>query len=199
MLHLPENRPLAIIELEWIRDGLPKATRNRRQPFCYFSGDAGEFRMYLWQTTALSNGVLSLIERSKDSSGNKTADYVTVITGSANSVNAEFCQSFNGTNQAPLLNSAGAVVAAVSERITTGNSGSTTASYPAFPLVPPTAQLGNPFLGMVVLIAADTADGATITVSAEYAGTHTYIVAKQNSFTSSFFAQAGYCPAMRYE
>src|ERR1039458_1237798 len=50
---------------------------------CYFSGDAGEFRMFMWQTVAVANGVIFIIERSKDSSGAKTADYFSALVGNA--------------------------------------------------------------------------------------------------------------------
>lgn len=167
---------------------------------CYFSGDAGEFRMFLWQTTSTTVGTMFGIERSKDSSGNKTTDYFSALWANA-STNVNNYQSTGASGLSPLLYGNQSWPMGGCARITTGNTGAVTAAYPVFPLVPPTVELGNPMLGFVAIISGDTADGATITVGSLYAGIHTFIVGKENQFSSSsgVLGSLNCCPAMRYE
>jgi len=166
---------------------------------CYFSGDAGEFRMYLWQTQSAWTGTIFIIERAKDSLGSKTAEYFTAL----NMMSGGYCQYkqqtvFSATLLAPLLWTSGntnALPAAVTTGISTGTWNGKTSAFPCFPVY---GQVGNPFLGLVVVHLGDTADGALVTVASMYGATHSYVVAKGNAF-NTVCASGNFCAAMRYE
>ena len=166
---------------------------------CYFSGDAGEFRMMLW-VTYNSNAQYALnIERSKDGTGAKTADYFTVIVlGSLTSVQ----QTCTGVSTAIAYENWPVAVTCGSGNRGTGFWNSSVAAFPFFPLL---GTLGNPMLGLMACIAADVNDNATVTVATLYGGTHTYIASKggtttqiQNAARAQSNGNAG-ALLMRYE
>lgn len=144
---------------------------------CYFSGDAGEFRMYLWQSVSVITGVLFVIERSKDSSGAKTADYFTV----AGCANRSTLVSGNFQQQQTILSgSSGNLESGIINPALTSGSGSgaalgTVAALPVFPVY---GKVGNPMLGLMAVAAGDVADGAIVTVTNFYGGTHTAVGVK---------------------
>ena len=140
---------------------------------CYFSGDSGEFRMLMWATKNNNDQVVMVIERSKDNSGNKTADYWTVIVGSqGGSARQQTCTGVS--TQIAWENWPVAVITGGVNRGTAYWNG-TVAASPIFPLL---GSIGNPMLGLMVCVAADVADNTLVTVSTLYGSTHTYIVTK---------------------
>ena len=164
---------------------------------CYFSGDAGEFRMFLWQNTSSATAVIFGIERAKDSSGAKTADYFTALSACAQNYNGHKFQSvLSASLVAPANTGVGCWLTAQAS-LTTAAFNSIVAAFPVFPFI---GQLGNPMLGYAAAVSADVADGATATISSMYGGTHTYLVGKQGSLggTQSPFT-ATFAVLMRYE
>lgn len=140
---------------------------------CYYSGDAGEIRIYMWSSTSLTLGTVFAIERSKDSSGNKTTDYFTVITVDDLNFNA---------NQQSILTSGlignldgGLVALASTSGNSTGAFNGTVCAFPAFPII---GKVGNPMLGLMTAIASDVTYQTVVTVASMYGGTHTYITFK---------------------
>lgn len=141
---------------------------------CYFSGNAGEFRMYMWSTTSHTPGMVFGIERSKDSSGNNTTAYFTVLT--ANSLQAY--SSTVGNRQQTILSST--LFAPYDFGIHTfgpnvSGTGAFNGTVAAFPVFPVFGQVGNPMLGFMSAIRADVSDGSQVTVASMYGGTHTYV------------------------
>ena len=148
---------------------------------CFFSGDAGEFRMYLWQSGTVNCGVVFGIERSKDSTGSKTTDYFTVLSAnSSNPSNATFQQSVLSSSLVANRES-GIIGLGLTNAPGTGLFNGTVLAAPVFPIL---GKVGNPMLGFAVCEAADVFDGATITVAAMYGGTHTYVAANRTNFGS---------------
>jgi hypothetical protein len=141
---------------------------------CYFSGDAGEFRMSLWVTLANSNcQVFFAVERSKDGSGNKTSAYFTAIAfGASMGIRQQSCDS--PTTFPPYDNWTTAVTTSSGNRAT-GFYNGTVAAFPFFPLL---GTLGNPMLGIMACVAGDVTDNTTVTVASMYGSTHTYLVSK---------------------
>ena len=173
---------------------------------CYFSGDAGEFRMLLWATNP-NMGVTEsfIIERSKDPSGAKTAEYFTSLYISSGAPSS----SLNRHQQTTLASGSTTnfenniiCCLAASNNTGTGAFGGTVAAFPIFPLL---GKIGNPILGAMVASASDIGDGATVTVAAMYGGTHTYIACK--SVAGCGYQHLGYASTnnnpgallMRYE
>ena len=153
---------------------------------CYFSGDAGEFRMLLWVTNATAGVTTHFgIERSKDATGAKTTAYFTAL----------FCSSASNANssnrrQQTTLSSLSVttyetiwVTCGLSTNSNTAAFGGTVAAFPVFPVL---GQVGNPMLGHMVALAADVGDGATVTVASMYGSTHTYVSCKSGGTSSGF-------------
>lgn len=167
---------------------------------CYFSGDAGAFRMFMWQSAAINNGVLFGLVRSTDSAGAKTTDFYSAMHANANNNNMPTYQAISLAGNGPICGPGARSWPAGASVLTSANYSGTTAAQPVFPLVPPGAQLGNVMLDFVGLKSPDTADGASVTVSSMYGGTHTYIAAKTTMFSSYVLCTGDTsCPAMRYE
>lgn len=155
---------------------------------CWFSGDAGDFRMYLWQSTTTNLATFFDISRSVNSSGVATADYFTSLSASAGftggtngrPLQTEESNSYNYTAQEGWWGvgcpSAG-----------TGFDNGTVAALPIFPLI---GKVGNPLLDVMGACASDVSDGATVTVASLYGGTHTYIAVNRatNGAANNFSA-----------
>lgn len=159
---------------------------------CYFSGDAGEIRVLMWATN-LALAQFFMIERSKDSGGNKTTEYFTIVTHGGNSL-----QIFQQSTPAPLTLPVGPkenwniVCTTNSAASGTGfySGTSTVAAYPVFPCL---GKIGNPMIGMMSCCAGDVAEGATVSVLSVYGSTHTYIAWRHQvagSSTAQSFARA---------
>ena len=141
---------------------------------CYFSGDAGEFRMLLWVTNT-TNGQFFAIERSKDSGGNKTTGYFTALRLAAGSSGQQNQQTTVTTSTVANLETNLICCVAGSGGPNTGAYGGTVAAFPVFPLY---GQIGNPMLGVMAACGADVADAAMVTVASMYGSTHTYVACK---------------------
>jgi len=172
---------------------------------CFFSGDAGEMRMYLWQCTTQTMGAFFAIERSKDASGNKTDEFVAVMaTNGITSTGATWNHAFQIISATALGNYEQGLPC-IGLTANTGAWGGTVAALPIFPIL---GKVGNPFLGVMNCCAADVGDGSIVTVSNLYGGTHTFVVVKGNgggdAGHSVFFGQRNYAGSamaglMRYE
>lgn len=140
---------------------------------CWFSGSAGEFRMWMWGVSnATPNiGVLFGIERSKDSSGNNTGTYVTVYTANQNAWNSARQQTITLTGLANI--EGGVITPTFTAQSGTGAAFGTVAAMPCFPTL---GLLGNPMLGIVTVAQNDAGSNSTITVASMYGSTHTYLV-----------------------
>jgi hypothetical protein len=147
---------------------------------CYLSGDSGEFRAMMWQTSTIAECVFG-IERSKDSSGAKTTDYVTFVAVNAASLTGWVQQSMatGSSNVTP------AEVNLMT--FTSTSSGPQTEFYSvpgttaANPIIPLVGYPGNQMLGFCSAAAADVAEsnGTTITVNM-YGANHAFLATKQN-------------------
>lgn len=147
---------------------------------CFFSGDAGEFRMYMWQSTGVSVGVIFVIERSKDSSGNKTTDYFTAASANASAVAGANQQSILSTSLVGNRDTGGIIAPALTTGSGTGAFNGTVAAFPVFPVI---GKVGNPMLGLMTVAANDVSDGASVTVTSMYGGTHTFVAASKAVFS----------------
>ena len=169
---------------------------------CYFSGTAGEFRMYLWQSLSASIGAFFMIERSKDASGNNTAEYFTAIESNC-------ANQTSGTPPRQQTVLASGLVSnmengAISIGLTVGSgTGQFNGSVAAFPVFPVVGKLGNPMLGLMSAVATDVSDGATVTVTSMYGTTHTFIAMTKGVMTNGFAGRNSYGinmgGLMRYE
>jgi hypothetical protein len=145
----------------------------------FFSGTAGEMRMLLWVgSTAAGVQNIFAIERSKDSSGNPTTAYFSVLYASdTNLAFAQRQQSVLTSGATPGFET-GIISFGPTAGTGTGSFNGTVAAYPVFPLI---GSIGNPMLGMMSAAALDVANGTTVTVSTLYGSTHTYIACKSLS------------------
>lgn len=145
---------------------------------CFFSGTTGEFRMWMWASTTagVPIGALFVIERSKDSSGNNTADYFTAVITNQNS-SSQCCQ------QSITLSGAGNRETGIITPTLTSNSntGSALGTVAAFPVFPVLGKVGNPMLGLMSVVSSDAAPNGTVTVASMYGSTHTFIVTAGNA------------------
>lgn len=144
---------------------------------CYFSGDAGEFRMYIWQSTTIYSGLLFVIERSKDSTGNKTAEYFTVLAVASASYAAStaFRAQQTITPAGPGNLDSGFLTVPLTSGSNTGAAFGTVAALPIFPVI---GKCGNPLLGLMSACANDISDGVVCTVNNMYGGTHSIVSVK---------------------
>lgn len=157
---------------------------------CYFSGDAGSFRMLMWQNNAAVETILG-IERSRDTSGNKTTDYVTMLSFCAETASNQatgFVQQtmMDGSvtsreyNAVSFVSSSGYASGAVQTEAFAGS----VAVNQIFPLV---GFSGNPMLGFCQAAASDVAEsnGTVVTVSI-YGANHSYLATKNGAIAAGF-------------
>lgn len=139
---------------------------------CFFSGNAGEFRMYLWQSPAIGIGTVFGVERSKDASGANTTDYFTTLCCTNSTIGSNAYQQ--STLSATLVGNreTGIIVPCLTNGSGTGAFNGTVASFPVFPVL---GKVGNPMLGFQVCAQADVSDGSTVSVASFYAATHTMV------------------------
>lgn len=170
---------------------------------CYFSGNAGEFRMLMWvgnNTAVMTFG----IERSKDATGAVTTDYFTAINvNNTTSATSQARQQTTLTGSTVTVAETTLISCGLSANNGTGAFGGTVAAFPVFPLI---GKLGNPMLGFMTCVASDVADGVSVTVATMYGATHTYIACKTSTTLGGFQRQGVYASngsanamLMRYE
>lgn len=140
---------------------------------CFFSGDAGEFRMYMWQSITIYSGLLFVIERSKNANGAKTPEYYTVLfsTSTSNSL------YYAGKQQSMGISSVGnAELGIITVPLTigsgTGAAFGTVAALPVFPIL---GKVGNPMLGLLAACAGDINDGVVVTINDLYGASHQFV------------------------
>jgi hypothetical protein len=134
----------------------------------------------MWSSSTVNVGAIFGIERSKDSSGNKSTDYFTALSVGTNS---------NGGNQQTILSASliGNHENSVINAAPTGGSatGAFNGTVAAFPLFPVLGKIGNPMLGFMCAAANDVAEASTVTVASMYGSTHTYVAAYGGTSTQS--------------
>lgn len=151
---------------------------------CFFSGDSGTFRMFMWQN---SNACfVAIIERSVDSTGNYTADYFSVITANSNSPSSGFQQTVTASGAANREN--GVIAPALTNGSGTGYWNGSVAALPVFPVI---GKIGNPMLSVMTCVGGDAADGSIVTVQGFYGSTHTFVAANRGQL-------AAYCGTRQY-
>lgn len=151
---------------------------------CYLSGDAGEFRAMMWQTSTAAEAIFG-VERSKDTSGAKTTDYVTLVACNAASTVGWVQQSMatGSTNvTAQEFNLMTFVSTSSGPQTEFYSVPATTAANPVIPLV---GYPGNQMLGFCSAAGADVAEsnGSTITVNM-YGANHAFLATKQSNLQS---------------
>jgi hypothetical protein len=165
---------------------------------CYFSGHAGEFRMYLWQSATRAIGVFFGIERSKDASGNDTGEYFTALEGwKGSNAQTQYQQTIFKSSVANL--ESGTITVPLTSASGTGAYAGSVASLPIFPVY---GRVGNPMLGWQAACASDLTDGTICTIDSLYGAAHTF-VAITGSQISTYMARSANPTAMgllmRYE
>jgi hypothetical protein len=152
---------------------------------CLYSGDSGNFRCMMWRdANAGFNGTLC-IERSRDSSGNFTSSYVTIVSTR---------QDGGGINGSAMQQS---VVFGVGAAVNTGfnntqNWSNNCVGYsggaslfngnvPLSPIYPIVGFLDNPLLGMAVGGQSDFSEAASLTTNSVYGSSHTYAFSKNQN------------------
>jgi hypothetical protein len=140
---------------------------------CFFSGNAGEFRMWMWGVTSAvpALGTFFAIERSKDTTGAITNEYVTIMSANQGTASFTFQQTIKAASAG--LRDTGIISPALTSGSSTGSSFGTVAAFPVFPVL---GKCGNPMLGVMTAVLADAAVNSTVTVASMYGSTHTYVV-----------------------
>lgn len=148
-----------------------------------FSGTSGRFSMIMWRgynISASSPGLVLIIDRSKDNSGNDTDAYWTLIWCNGNSVNGSVSIFKPGTG------TIGQFELNANTAIHTINVGSVSFSlnnslciFPVFPMV---GFVGNPLLGAISLRNQDAFEGAVMQATL-YGTAHTYLLSKVGNST----------------
>lgn len=141
---------------------------------CYFSGDAGNFRMYMWQSNTVYTGVLFAVARSVNSSGASTSDYFTTLCANAYWGTGAYSGMWQQTISSSYVypRDIGFVGVGLTSGSGTGYANGTVAAYPIFPHI---GKIGNPMLDMMGACAGDISNGSTVSVASMYGSTHTYI------------------------
>jgi hypothetical protein len=150
-----------------------------------FSGASGRFSMVLWRgysAQAASPATILVIDRSKDSSGNDTDAYWTIIWCSSNSTDGTVSIFKAGTGGVSQLefNSSGSFLHTINTSSSTLSINNSVCILPIFPLV---GYVGNPLLGAFSMRTGDVAEGAILSATL-YGTTHTYLLSKVGNTTS---------------
>jgi hypothetical protein len=158
---------------------------------CYFSGDAGEFRMLMWVTNATA-GVTTMfgIERSKDATGVKTAEYFTALN--LNSASLTYSKQSTTVATAGVVGVESSILAVPCQTTASGGSAFFNGTVAAFPIFPALGKVGNPMLGFMACTAGDVGDNTSVTVTSMYGGTHAFVACKSGAVAAGFqsFAKA---------
>lgn len=147
---------------------------------CDFSGNVDRFGCILWRNSTGSLSRILAIDRSKNSSGANTGNYITILTCGTGANSTQ--QSLFSTSVATFTWGASTQEAGSEYRwatlmpvtATTGVVNGNTLVSPVWPLV---GQIDNQSLAVVCGFSADWAEGATITPTF-YGNTHTYLYTK---------------------
>lgn len=156
----------------WVITGL--STNQGATTFpCFFSGNTGNLYMYLWSTATNSPAtpMILAIERAKNASGTDVGTYFTVATLNSVTSTTQALQQTITTSGVGLRDN-GILCLSLTNGAGTGNVLGSVAAYPVFPNI---GKVGNPLLGLMTVAAVDIANGATVTVTSMYGGTHTYV------------------------
>jgi hypothetical protein len=148
---------------------------------CYFSGSNCEIRVGMWANPAVSSiPAMFCIERSKDTSGNNTADYVTYVACATYTTGGGQGAGFQQTMTSSAVSNVHAGPFTALPQFSSGSDFGTVAAYPLFPSV---GKVGNPMLGLMAAPIADAAINSIVTVSSMYGSTHTYVAFGSGSTT----------------
>lgn len=140
---------------------------------CYFSGDSGSFRMMMWQGGSAAE-VVFVIERSRDTSGNATADHVSIAAMNAvgNTGAGNLQQSFIPSQTSAAEKSS----AILGIQPNSSGGGNYAGKTPAGPVIPLIGFPGNQMLALVMASAADVVEsnGTVVTVNI-YGSNHSFL------------------------
>lgn len=178
---------------------------------CDFYGDSGQIAVMMWRNATGNQPCVFGIERTRDTSGNKINDGVTMwLIGTANNAN---CSQRSST----LIFASGSWSAGWTGNVITGTipainvSGwgvsTTTASFQGYIPVLPIFVIAGKIYGPSVLIqqgcSADFSEGVTATFNDAFGNSRTWMASSKGIFTafggSSRAGNASNCVLMRYD
>lgn len=142
-----------------------------------FSGASGRFAMLLWRginVQASSSCVVMNIERSKDSNGNDTDAYWTIVWAGSSISNYQQCIFKPGTGGAGVLE---LNLLQVIKTLPFSNPQSFNNSICVAPVFPIPGFVANPMLGVIAMKGGDANEGGLINVTL-YVTSHPYFMSK---------------------
>lgn len=161
----------------------------------YFSGSSNRLSFTMWARNGSSGAggtarFIFTVERSHDSTGADTAEYLTYV-GYGSNLSRQQCVFADGTFS---VSEASGAMGVLPFTPTSGVFGTGTAISPIFPMI---GKLDNPLLGVVSGKTGDFTDLSTFSISV-YGSSHTYIPSVF-VLTNFLAGQASTSPCMRYE
>lgn len=171
---------------------------NANAVFSYLSGTSGTLTFALWPgsvpSSATAAGCFVMVERSKDSSGNDTGSYFTLVTLGANVNNAStlLTQStvISGVN--------GFIAVAENHPVFLAPYGPSSGEYNGSiylsPLYPIIGFVGNPHLGILIGKASDWTDTSSFQATL-YNTAHTYMAFTAGGTSGKLGTTSGLSPA----
>lgn len=161
----------------------------------YFSGSSNRLSLTMWARSgsAGSGGSIRFIfalERSHDSTGADTAEYLTYV-GYGNSTSRQQCVFADGSFS---VSETGGAMGVLPFTPSSAVFGTGTAVSPIFPMI---GKLDNPMMGAVAGKTSDFTDLSTFSISI-YGASHTY-VPSLFVLTSFLAGQSSTSPCMRYD
>lgn len=155
-----------------------------------FAGTSGRFHALVWRGMNVQAATSCLVlnfERSKDSNGNDTDAYWTVIYAGASTVNYQQCIFKPNTGGAGVLElNATTVIKALPFQ----NAQSFNNSICVSPVFPIAGFVANPCLGVISMKSGDANEGGIINVTF-YGTTHPYFISKSGNASSGGPANFG--------
>jgi hypothetical protein len=148
---------------------------------CYFSGNAGEFRMLMWRNcTTAGSPYAFIVERSKSAAGVDTDEYWSALMLIGNVPSGLYQITVMPSISAMRTESGG--ICCYSLASVTGLFNGTVFACPVFPII---GKLGNPMLGAACCLGADVGEGQVVTVET-YGVFHDYIASKGTNSTFKY-------------
>ncbi len=161
---------------------------------CNFCGSSDYFGMMLWRLAGTANVSVLCMERSKDSLGANTGDYLTINSASYNANTQQTVFKVGlGTNTTLETGTTGRWATILPITSTTGSQNNKTHVSPVYPLV---GQVTYPSIMAMVVLSADLVEGSVFTVQI-YGTNHNYLFTKSNY--SAVGNQGVGWPAIRWE
>jgi hypothetical protein len=161
---------------------------------CNFCGSSDYFGMMLWRLAGTAHVSVLCMERSKDSFGANTGDYLTINSASYNANTQQTVFKVGlGTNTTLETGTTGRWATILPITSTTGSQNNKTHVSPVYPLV---GQVTYPSIMAMVVLSADLVEGSVFTVQI-YGTNHNYLFTKSN-YCAVGNQSVGW-PAIRWE